>query len=137
MKKRLRFSFVGMISYYHPVCGVNVKWDGETDHRYWHSETPHKMIELDVTEDMTTEDLLFKAIKMNHLDEIEFLIFEDGRLAGNRIEDADGNPLSNEQIENYQLQMYLCDYSIYIEVLEITEPKTEELQKLFPTLKPY
>jgi hypothetical protein len=137
LKKVVRFKFSKCVSYWNHDKGNGFRVDGSVDSTHWFSSTSYETIEFTIDEEMTFQKAIYQALEKNNIDDMTFTIFEDGRLTGNRIEDGEGNPLSFEEQTNYDKQTYLCDYSIYIEVLTIVEPSIHKLMDMFPQLELY
>ncbi|ALA07302.1 hypothetical protein SECTIM467_178 [Brevibacillus phage SecTim467] len=132
MSKMIRFTFDRMAT----------PWDNEqgaaTSSQFWHVAT--EKVEFILSDELTATQALEKALAANYVGGMEIMVFEDGRLTGNRIENGDGKELTSEDCDNYQKigkPMYLVDYSIYVKIYEVTEPDTAALCKLFPELKQY
>jgi hypothetical protein len=121
--------------------GAGYKADGTEDNSRWSISADHMNTVLSVKDRAQFEGALSKHLESVGLDLADFVIFEDGRLTGNRDEDENGAPLDGNDCQSYherQKQLYLVDYDIYFELLpEEREPTIAELHELLPSVGEY
>lgn len=123
--------FDKMVSYWNPSQGAGVKVDGTSDRGIWHTDISGFNGEIKAEEGKNFSDQLAEYLK-NNLDYSDsyLIIMEAGRVVFNMIENNEGYPVSSSAESTEQL--YLCDYSVYIEVRQVHEPSAEELAALLP-----
>jgi len=82
-------------------------------------------------------DELFDRLKnLTSIERSNWLVFENGRLTGNINEDANGNPVDgsalNEEAQKLSAagELYLADYTVYIELGDGSDATEDQLTKL-------
>jgi hypothetical protein len=134
--KKVKFSFNKEVEYWHPENGAGVRSDGT----------------MDMTRQSNYVDYMDDVVVIKSVDEIQeklidildthdmptdyFSIMDDGRISFNRIEDSEGNYVKDIETEKQMSkngeQLYLADYDVYIEILDVFAPSMQELKEIFP-----
>jgi len=76
-----------------------------------------------IRDDEKPEKVFQKQLWMYDIDDIEFVVFDEGRLTGSRIENEEGEPDKNGK--------YLAQYDVYVVRVVESNPDTDELSDLF------
>ncbi len=128
MKKlQVKFDFVKTVSDWNPQEGASMPMrDGHTDH-------------LEATYDIKSKTDVKQAL-IDHLEKhgfpTDYLALNDnGTICFNVIENANCDVLDDKEISYTHAigeSMFLCDYNIGFEIMEVYTVETEELEGLFP-----
>lgn len=135
MNHMLKLSFLKSSNYWHPVEGVGVTRDGESDRFEWQLDASNFNTTIDF--DWTQNEI--SSLVIGYLEGFDFptdsLSLAEKWVTFNTIEDADAEILNENQARMKHddgSQLYICDYSIYLEVLTSRPITKEELRNLFP-----
>ena len=119
--------------------GAGVKADGTWDNSRWETDIDSTI--LHAKERGEFQNVLRKHLRNYGLELDTFLIFDDGRLTGDRMEDDNGDELTVDKCRQYHKagrQLYIADYDVLIELLpEERDPTKAELAELLPDLNDY
>ncbi|OLP64332.1 hypothetical protein BACPU_25570 [Bacillus pumilus] len=135
MDHMLKLTFSKSINYWHPLEGAGVNRDGESDHfsQFIDASNLNTTIDFDWTQNEIS------SLVVGYLEGFDFptdsLILSEKWVSFNIIEDADAEILNEEQARMKHAdgsQLYICDYSIYLEVLTSRAITEKELRNLFP-----
>lgn len=131
---KVKFTFDKMVTYWNHEKGANVDKEGNFKNEHWSIDVGYLDKTFSIDSKNEIEKVLKNHLKKNYLPNDYFCLIDD-RLTFNTIEGNDDILSGNEQ-ETYfknNKQMFICDYSIFIEIMEAYEPNNEELEKLFPS----
>lgn len=143
MKIQLKIvSALKTISHWNNEKGANVDESGVYQPDIWHGDAVY--LKGIVKQYSSMEELKLNAEKDfkkyltdNMYTDVTYLnIMDDGRIDTNLIEDSESNPLNiDERIDFHKNKkpMYICDYSLKVEIQNVYEPDVSELNGLFPS----
>ena len=137
---RLSIEVIKGVSYWNTKEGAGIKVDGTKDDTLWSVDASFADKTFHVTEGEDIQKSLVDHIKssLGIHDDVNpswFNIMDEGRLSLTIIEDGEGNYVNDDDdfiASNPNLQLYICDYDIMVEVQEVTTPSRDKLAKLFP-----
>ncbi len=131
----LKLTFSKSINYWHPLEGAGVTRDGESDRFEWQLDASNFNTTIDF--DWTQNEI--SSLVIGYLEGFDFptdaLSLNGKWVSFNTIEDADAEILNENHARMEHddgSQLYICDYSIYLEVLTSRPITKEELRNLFP-----
>ncbi len=132
---KVKFSFDKMVSYWHKDNGAGVKVDGMPDMSHWHTDVDWLNESVIINSADEVQKALEDVLEKNYMPSSYLLIMDDGRVSFNVLEDREGMTLNDKEADRLHdsgEQVYLCDYSVYIEIQEVYEPTVTQLQQMLP-----
>lgn len=132
---QVQFKFDKSITYWSSEYGANRKIDGELSFTHWSNDISHCDKSVSINSLDEVESSLKEILQNNYLPTDYFIIMDDGRISFNTIEDGENDIVSSEDAKKIEAdggQLYICDYSVYIEIQEVYEPTIAQLQTIFP-----
>lgn len=136
-----RVTFDDRVEYDTYEGGAGSKVDGTTDYIAWSKGVDYMNTVISVKDRVLFPTALDEHLKSHGLSLDMFMIFENGRLTGNRYENGDSNEITADEVRELNdqgIQTYIADYDIYITLLpEEREPNKTELHELLPSLEDY
>lgn len=130
---KVKFMFDKMVTYWSSEHGANCRVDGTFVNSHWHNDASYmdKVVKIQSVEEV--QDALKNILDYNNLPTDYFAIMEDGRVTFNTIEDGESNVVEDDKAEeDAGAQLYICDYSVNIEIQEVYEPSVDQLKEMFP-----
>lgn len=131
--KRMYLKFYKDVSYWNTHEGMGVKADGTRDDSRWGVDVSfmNGYIDLDDGKDFQQKLVDYINDKLACKITADYLtVMDDGRISFTLIEDKDGDQIDDE--DNFQGQMYICDYDIIVEVHEVHTPNAQYLANILP-----
>lgn len=128
---RVKFEFDKLVSYWNTEQGQGVRVDGSRDFRSWTTDCgldfEARIDSLDQVQEALRKQLDIYGYPTDY-----FAIMDDGRVSFNVIEDGSSNVIEDESKYERE-QLYICDYSVFIEIQHVYEPTINQLKEMFPT----
>jgi hypothetical protein len=128
---KVRFEFTKMVGYWNNEKGAGVKQDGTNDDKNWAIDVRGLDETVSINSKEEVEQALKDVLEKHYLPNDYLTIAPDGYLGVTTIEDGEGEIVYNEK--RAKCQLYICDYSIHVEVQEVYNPDFDEAVKLFPS----
>ncbi|QNR70467.1 hypothetical protein IAQ67_28570 (plasmid) [Paenibacillus peoriae] len=130
-----RLTFEKMVQYWNEQNGAGLEKDGTPNRGIWHVSMDGYNVELPADPGKPFPEQLAEYLRVNLGYESEYLAVTDDRITFNMIENGDGEPVEAGQDNGTQL--YLCDYSIYVEYVFKYKLGAENLAQLLPNAERY
>lgn len=134
-RKQLSLKFFKDIAYWDSHQGQGVKVDGSTDLSRWSTDASHLNIVLPLVAEESAENTLVSYLQKHLCRDIKadwLNITDGGIITFTLVEDGEGVPVNTHSSTDPQEQLYICDYSIQVELQEVLEYSAKELSILFP-----
>lgn len=136
--KKLLVKFNKIVHYYNPDHGQGYLKSGTECAKAWESDVSFANGFIPIVEGDNVLEKLLKYIEDTlciKVEEDTLYISRYGWVSLVTVEDANSNQILSDKVDSIENQLYICDYSIDLEIHEVTKPTAHQIYKLMPTLE--